>query len=127
MRHVLSTMLIIAGIIHLLPLPGVAGDEQLQKLYGLSLAEPNLAILMRHRAVLFGVLGAFLVYAAFRPVMQPVALIAGLFSVVAFLWLAWSTGGYNPLIARVVMADLLALVCLLVAAGIWLTGAVRSR
>ena len=120
-------MLVAVGIIHLLPLSGLAGDEQLRRLYGHSVADSNLSILMRHRAVLFGLIGAFLVYAAFRPVMQPVALIAGLVSVVAFLWLAWSTGGYNPLIARVVMADLVALVCLLVAAGIWLYGAFRSQ
>ena len=127
MRHLLSAMLIIAGIIHLLPLSGVAGDEQLQKLYGLSFAEPDLAILMRHRAVLFGLLGAFLVYAAFRPALQPVALIAGFVSVVSFLWLAWSTSGYNAEISRVVAADLVALACLVVAAGVWLVETFRSK
>ncbi len=127
MRHLLSVMLLIVGIIHLLPLSGVAGDEQLRKLYGLSFAEPNLAILMRHRAMLFGLLGAFLVYAAFQPAMQPVALIAGFASVVSFLWLAWSTGGYNAQIARVFVVDLVALVCLLVAAGVWLVGAFRGQ
>ena len=127
MRHLLSAMPIISGIIHLLPLSGVAGDEQLRKLYGLSFAEPDLAILMRHRAVLFGLLGAFLVYAAFRPAMQPVALIAGFVSVVSFLWLAWSTSGYNAEISRVVAADLVTLACLVVAAGVWLVETFRSQ
>ena len=127
MRHLLSVMLVIVGIIHLLPLSGVAGDEQLRKLYGLSFTEPNLSILMRHRAALFGLLGAFLVYAAFRPAMQPVALIAGFVSVVSFIWLAWLTGGYNAQIARVVVADIVALVCLLIAAGVWLYAAFRSQ
>ncbi len=112
-------MLIVAGIIHLLPLSGVLGAERLGKLYGLSFADDNLAILMRHRAVLFGMLGAFLVFAAFRPAMQPLALIAGFISVVSFLWLAWSAGTYNGHIARVFNADLVALGCLIAAAAAW--------
>jgi hypothetical protein len=114
MRYVISTMLIIVGIIHLLPLSGVLGSDRLAALYGLPFDEPNLAILMRHRAVLFGLLGLFLIFAAFQPAYQWLAFIAGMLSVVSFLWLAWSVGGYNPQLARVFMADLLALACLLV-------------
>jgi hypothetical protein len=116
---IVSAMLVIVGVIHLLPLSGVLGAERLAALYGLDFAEPNLAILMRHRAVLFGLLGAFLVAAAFRPAWQPLALAAGLVSVVSFLWLAWSVGGYNALIGRVVLADWLALACLVVGAVAW--------
>jgi hypothetical protein len=80
----------------------------------MSLDDPNLFVLMRHRAVLFGLLGLFLVYAAFRTSFQPAALIAGLVSVASFLWLAWSVGGYNAQLARVVTADIVALICLVV-------------
>ncbi len=114
MRYVISTMLIIVGIIHLLPLSGVLGSDRLAALYGLPFDEPNLAILMRHRAVLFGLLGLFLIFAAFQPAYQVLAFTAGMLSVLSFLWLAWSVGGYNPQLARVFMADLLALACLLV-------------
>lgn len=117
---IVSAMLVIVGVIHLLPLSGVLGAERLAALYGLDFAEPNLAILMRHRAVLFGMLGAFLVAAAFRPAWQPLALAAGFVSVVSFLCLAWSVGGYNALIGRVVLADWLALACLVVGAVAWL-------
>jgi hypothetical protein len=75
---------------------------------------------MRHRAVLFGLLGAFLVYAAFRPELQAIALVAGFVSVVSFLAIAWSVGGYNAAIGRVVTADLVALACLIIAAvALW--------
>ncbi|CAH0352863.1 hypothetical protein AQB9606_02857 [Aquabacterium sp. CECT 9606] len=114
MRHVASVMLIIVGLIHLLPLSGVLSAERLATLYGLSFHEPNLAILMRHRAVLFGLLGTFFMAAAFRPPWQAMALPVGGISVVSFLWLAVSTGGYNAQITRVVWFDLLALVCLVV-------------
>lgn len=107
-------MLGVAGIIHLLPLAGVLGSDRLASLYGLPFNEPNLEILMRHRAVLFGLLGVFLVFAAFKPAYQTAAYVAGLVSVVSFLYLAWSVGGYNELIGRVLKADIVALVCLVV-------------
>jgi hypothetical protein len=113
-RNLVSAMLVVVGVIHLLPLSGVLGSERLAALYGLSFSDPGIAILMRHRAVLFGLLGLFLVFAAFRPSLQPVAFAAGFVSVASFLWLAWSTGGYNAQIARVVTADLVALACVVV-------------
>jgi hypothetical protein len=112
----ISLMLVIAGIIHVLPLAGVVGSERLASLYGLDFSDPNLAILMRHRAVLFGLLGALLIAAAFKPGLQLLAFAAGLISAVSFLWLAWSTGGYNALVARVVAADVVAIVCLVIGA-----------
>ncbi len=114
MHHLISAMLVIVGIIHLLPLSGVLGAERLASLYGLAFTEPNLAVLMRHRAVLFGLLGVCLVYAAFQPRLQTLAFVAGFASVLSFLWLAWSVGGYNPQLARVVLADAVALVCLVI-------------
>lgn len=114
MRLLVSAMLVVVAVIHLLPLSGVLGGERLSALYGLSFNEPSLSILMRHRAVLFGLLGLFLFFAAFQPAWQTVAFIAGLVSVVSFLWLAWSVGGYNAHVARVVMADVLALACLII-------------
>ena len=107
-------MLVVAGLIHLLPLSGVLGSERLASLYGLSFSESNLAILMRHRAVLFGLLGVFLILAAFRPIFRTVAFIAGLISVVSFLWIAAAVGSYNEQIRRIVTADIVAFVCLII-------------
>jgi hypothetical protein len=121
MRFVLSALLIVSGIIHLLPLSGVAGSRRLSVLYGITVDEPNIAILMRHRAVLFGLLGLLLIWAAFDTGLQLPALALGLISVVSFLWLAQRTGGYNPQLRRVYQVDLLALFCLLAASLIWIT------
>jgi hypothetical protein len=114
MRYLVSAMLVVVAIIHLLPLSGVLGGERLVALYGLSFNDPNLAILMRHRAALFGLLGLFLLFAAFRPQFQAIAFIAGFVSVVSFLWLAWSVGGYNTQVAGVFTADIVALTCLII-------------
>jgi len=114
LRYLVSAMLVVVAVIHLMPLSGVLGGERLGALYGFAVNEPNLAILMRHRAVLFGLLGLFLLIAAFRSELQGYALVAGFASVLSFLYLAWSVGDYNPQVARIVAADLVALVCLVV-------------
>jgi len=122
MKYVVAASLLVVGVIHLLPLAGVLGAERVAQLYGVAVEDPNLAILMRHRSVLFGLLGGFLVVAAFVPTLQTAALTAGFVSVVSFLALAWSTSGYNDAIGRVVAADLLALACLVAgaAAAVWM-------
>jgi len=117
MNHLITAMLIIVGIIHVLPVTGVMGRARLTALYGRSFSDPNLAILMRHRAVLFGLLGAFLIHAAFKPALHELAFIAGFVSVLSFLLLVRSTTGSNAQIQRVYIADLVALACLLVAMG----------
>lgn len=114
MKYLVSAMLVLVGIIHLLPLSGVLGSERLASLYGIGFDDPNLEILMRHRAVLFGLLGAFMVFAAFKPAYQTAAFVGGFISVVSFLCLAWAVGGYNAQVGRVFAADVAALACLVV-------------
>jgi hypothetical protein len=115
MRFILPIMLLVVGIIHILPLSGVLSAARLFELYGMTFDDPNLEILMRHRAVLFGLLGIFLICSAFMPSLQLPALIAGFLSVVSFLYLSYTVGGYNEQVNRIVIADKVALVCLVVA------------
>lgn len=128
LQKLIVATLLIAAVIHLLPLSGVVGIERLTVLYGLRLDDPNLEILMRHRAVLFGLLGLLLVLAAFRPALRPLAFAGGFGSVVSFLVLAYAVGGYNAEVSRVVAADWLALAALLVGAwATWAAGRPRAR
>jgi len=114
MRYVVSISLIIAGLIHVMPLVGVSGGARLNGMYGIQLTDPNLIILMRHRAVLFGLLGAYMCIASFTPTMQRAALIAGVISVASFFYLAKATGGYNAQIARVYFMDIIAAASLVI-------------
>lgn len=123
MRHLSSVTLVVVGVIHLLPLSGVLGPAQLRSLYGLAFDDPSAIILMRHRAVLFGLVGLFLIYAAFRPAFQAAAFAGGLVSVMSFLWLASATGGYNASLGRVVVVDWFALSLLIVG----IAGYIRNR
>ena len=126
MEKIIAGLLILVGIIHLLPVSGVLGAERLSALYGLSLSDPNLLILMRHRALLFGLLGLFMVYAAFKPSIQPLAFFAGFLSVVSFIAIAWSVGGYNEAVRKVVIADVVAVIALGIAGVLYVLGRNQS-
>lgn len=116
MHHFITATLLVGGIIHLLPIVGALGSERLATLYGVAITDPNVLILLRHRAVLFGVVGGLMILAVFRPSLQPLAFVVGLISVISFLYIAWSVGQYNALVSRVVSADIVALACLLAGA-----------
>jgi len=117
MRYLITAMLLVAGVIHLLPLSGVLGAPRLSALYGVQIEDPNLLILMRHRAVLFALLGAFLVCAAFKPSLQRAAIAAGLVSAISFLWLTLTAPDYNANLTTVLYADIVAIACLFIAAA----------
>jgi hypothetical protein len=50
----------------------------------------------------------------FKQSFQPYAFCVGFVSVLSFIGLSWATGNYNEQIARVVAADLIALVALII-------------
>ena len=118
MRHVVPAALFLVALIHALPLIGVLGAGKLETLYGIRVRDPNLELLLRHRAVLFGLIAAFLAYAAFHPLLHRLALCAALVSVLAFLLLAWRIASYSAAISRVVLVDLIALAALVVAGAV---------
>ncbi|MCB9761433.1 MAG: phosphopantetheine adenylyltransferase [Alphaproteobacteria bacterium] len=119
MPVLIGGLMILVGVIHLLPLVGALGPARLEALYGLPMEDPNLEILMRHRAVMFGLLGGLFVYAALDATVQPLAFgIAGV-TILSFLAIARSVGGYNDKLARVVLADRVALAALVIAVGLY--------
>lgn len=108
-----------AAIIHLLPAAGILGPATLERLYGLPVDTPELALLLRHRAVLFlllglGLLGAFR-WTAWRLPM----LVAALLSMGSFMALAGTPGDtLTPALVRVWWVDALVLPCVVVAIGL---------
>ncbi len=111
--HIANLLLAAVAIVHLLPLAGVAGGERLAALYGVRVADPGLELLLRHRAVLFGVIGGVLLAGVWKPELRLLACGVGLVSVVSFLLLAASAGGVNDALRRVVVVDIAAAAALI--------------
>lgn len=120
LRHFATIAFILAGLVNLYPLVGVLGAENLQSLYGVPTKNADVLLLLRHRAVLFGLLGVLLIVAAFRPAWRRIALIAGLTSMVTFVFLALPLGGRSKPLQQVFWVDLVAILVLV--AGAWLSG-----
>ena len=113
MRIAAMALVFIAGLINFVPVTGVFSVERLQALYGVAIDDPNLAIMMRHRALLLGMVGALLMASAFHAPFRGVALAMGLLSMLSFVVLAWLVGAANPELERVVLFDLFALAALI--------------
>lgn len=120
-----AALFVLVGLINLYPVVGVVGPAMLESLYGLPIQGDDLVLLMRHRAVLFGLLGALLIAAAFRPALRPLAGVFGLVSMLAFVVLAFPPGGHGPAVQRVFWADVIAIPLLIVA--LWLSRMERAR
>ncbi|GDY38408.1 phosphopantetheine adenylyltransferase [Acidovorax sp. NB1] len=122
MRYGIPVVLVVVAVIHALPLVGVLGADKLVQLYGISVRDTGVELLLRHRAVLFGLLAAFLGYAALRPELHRLALVAGLVSVVSFLLLSWvqPNSTLSASLVTVVWVDLVALALLVVALALHL-------
>jgi len=106
MRHFSTGLFLIAAFINLAPAVGAALPERMATLYGLTIDDPNLEILMRHRAILFGIVGGLLVAAAFHRPLRAVGYVVGFTSMLSFLLIAWLVGDYSNQIQRVAMVDL---------------------
>ncbi len=114
MKHTISIILVAVGLMNLYPITGVISADALTNLYGVAIVDNDLLILMRHRAVMLGIIGIFMVIAAFRPNLQSAAIIAGLTSMMAFVVLALGTGDSGELVNKVMLADVLGSLALII-------------
>lgn len=118
----LAGALLLGGLINALPVMGLFGGGALASLYGMPFEDASVRILMRHRALLFGLLGGAMVAAAFVPGWRRPMAVTGLVSMLGFLLLAALEGGGNAAIRRVVLADLVACLALVpaLAWAVWM-------
>lgn len=102
---VIRIALVGAALIHLLPLPGVLGGEWLVKLYGIAVPDAGSEFLLRHRAIVFGLMGlALLAALAIRPWRLPFVLFV-LASDLAFLLIAAVDWPQSTALQRVIAFD----------------------
>ena len=112
MQYLWILLVLVAAAINLAPVLGAFAPERMTALYGVDLKDPNLQILMRHRAVLFGLVGGVLLVAAFHPPLRTLGYAAGFASMLSFLLIAWLVGGYSAQIQRVILVDVIGIAAL---------------
>ena len=116
LSKLVTACLVIVGLINFVPVFAVLSAAQLESAYAVQLQGVDIELLMRHRALLFGIVGGFTLYAAFVPRYQSAAMLMAGASMVGFAALLLGTGGYNEALAKVLVADYVGIAFLAVAA-----------
>ena len=126
MERLIQALLVAVGVVNFLPVAGLLGAETLANAYGIAAPEGDLLILMRHRALLFGIVGALIIASAFRRHLRPAAIAAGSVSMIGFIILALDTG-YGAKISTVVWIDVVASMALVAVAVLHFRASSASR
>ena len=105
MQILTSVLFLAAALINLAPVIGVLSGAHLEALYAIPFEDSNLLVLMRHRALLFGIVGGMLAAAAFYRPLRSLATAIGLFSMVSFLAMVLLEAPVNDALVRVGWID----------------------
>lgn len=101
----LAASLLAASFIHLLPAIGMVSAARLTALYGVAPADVTTVLLLRHRAVMFAVLGIGFAASAFVPMLRVPAAVLALVTMLAFVALAGGGDAHGTAIRRVARVD----------------------
>lgn len=82
METIFRLTLFIAGIINVIPSFLAFLPEKIAQSYGIEIPDVNHELLLRHRAVLFGIIGGLLLFSAISKKYYEVALVSGLVSMI---------------------------------------------
>ncbi len=118
MNLTISILLITVGLINFLPVIGIISAEKLSAAYAVELIGNDIVILMRHRALLFGLIGGFMLYSVWKPSYQSVAMVMAAISMLGFLFFVAAADHYNASITKITIIDLIGLAALAIAAGL---------
>lgn len=104
----------IAGIINFIPSFSAFFPEKFSKLYGVDISDINYELLLRHRAVLFGIIGGLMIYSAISKKLYLVSSIAGLVSMISFITLYFLLfEGLNNEFDNIILLDVAATLILI--------------
>ncbi|GAA4371041.1 hypothetical protein GCM10023185_46140 [Hymenobacter saemangeumensis] len=127
MELIYRISLFIAGVINLLPSFLAFLPARISSAYGIAVPDANHELLLRHRAVLFGIVGGMIIYSALSKQYYMVSTIAGLVSMLSFILLYLLIGnGIGPELRKVMIADSAATVLLLLGTAAYLLGSRKA-
>ena len=106
--------LFISGVINILPallafLPGKISNS-----YGIDLVNENYELLIRHRAVLFGIIGGIMIFSAIFKKYYDLSVVIGLVSMTSFVILYFMIGNINIELNKVFKIDCIGILVLLI-------------
>lgn len=115
MELIFRITLFIAGLINFVPFFVVFFPEKMTSSYGINIPNADFELLLRHRAVLFGIIGGLLLYSALTRKYYDLATLIGLISMVSFLLLFFRIDGkINDSLTTVMKIDVFAIIQLLI-------------
>lgn len=113
MELIYRITLFIAGLINLLPALLAFLPYKISKSYGIDIPNSNYELLLRHRAILFGIIGGLMIFSAVVKKHYEIATTAGLISMISFIILYFLIGNdINSELKKVMMIDVVATVIL---------------
>lgn len=121
MELLFRIILLLSGIINILPSLLAFLPHKISTSYGINVLDPNLELLLRHRAILFGIIGGVMIYSAVVKHYYELATAAGLISMVSFIILYFLIGpGINTALRTVMIVDVVAAVILFIGFSLYL-------
>lgn len=114
-----ATAFAVVGVIHLIPIGPVFVPELLTRLYAIRPEDDTLLVLMRHRALLLGLVGILCLWAAWWTPVRPAALLAAAINIFGFFAFYALYGSPAGALRTIAIGDLIALPFLAFAA--WAT------
>nr|WP_157527708.1 phosphopantetheine adenylyltransferase [Kibdelosporangium sp. MJ126-NF4] len=105
-------LLVLAALINLLPGLGAVSVSFARSAYGVEIVGADMEVLLRHRAMLFAILGVGLFAAVFRPRLRTAAVSSNAASFGGFILLAVTNRPVNAALERIAWIDVAGLVAL---------------
>jgi len=112
LNKAITICLIIVGLINFIPTIAIISAQKLEAAYSIKLISNDLIILLRHRALLFGILGGFILYSVKATSYQGAAMIMAGISMLGYVVLMFTVGGYNEALYKVLIIDVVGIVIL---------------
>ena len=108
--HLANALLVLVGLVNVVP--GVVGTlsvERAAAAYGIPSGGPDLAVVLRHRAVLLAIVGLGLLVAPWWPEIRTAAIVAGVISMASFVAIVLAKPGVGSPLRKVMWVDVGAL------------------
>jgi hypothetical protein len=119
-RNVAIALLLMIGMLTASPSITAFNPSGITALYGVVLDNEAALLLVKHRQIMLGLLGAVLICGAFFDSLRMMAIAINVLSKSAFLALSLTTSTLTPGLQRIVYFDVVAIVLLLLSAFIFL-------